>query len=223
MAERDRYHRNKPNIQHFTNFKEGLIETTAGIPQLRVLDYGAGDRSNLSNFSHLQADQMPTFVYHSQSPGASFSKLLNPGLTEKLPKAEKFDLVVCSFSLHHMKKPPEEVLKEIRKHGNPILGINEYDFTNTSLDEFQETFIADAELVELREVFNGDIGSCYRFHTRLGRTDYESALKNIGYEVTQEGQGEGLARFKFFLIARPKNQPSQDSTSSNPFKRVFHR
>ena len=175
-----------------------LREITSYSQELRVLDYGTGP-DGLS--------AIPLTTLRRGASVVGFDPLLQSGksryeidLTDQEPLGEKFQLVVCHFSIHHMEQPPHLVVANLCKYNPNWIAIAEYDYAHKPLEEFTSTFVSQAEKNELERMFGGNWLSCWQYHCALGRDDYVHALQSSGFSLVSEQKGEGFARNKLFLI-----------------------
>lgn len=199
-----------PNFRFVINLRNAIRQHITEMPGIRVLNYGAGTRRMpLGLFGGLFRDQAivtaydPAVIpYTFQEKGYSrFSRWVN-----EEPKGQQFDLVGCSYSLHHMEDKPTEVVRKLTQYNPALFVIVEYDYKRGStLDEFRDTFKAEPELRELHETFAGDIEACHRFHSQLGTQDYQQALIDNGFTLAQTQTGKDIARFRFFTIGVKAN------------------
>jgi len=210
----EHYHRTEGNFHFYLLIIDILKDLTKDVPNLRVLDYGAGAIPyTITPISVLQKDQH-TVAYDPQLAEDIFKAL--PGINsiqwvKEPPLGQAFDLAVCHFSLHHMTKPPMEALGELKDYHLSLVTIADYDFTDSTFEEFRKVFIADQELKELRTVFGGDWEACFAYHSRFGLNAYQQALETNGFNLIRIERGKGIAKNKILLIGKV---PFQDR--SNP-------
>jgi hypothetical protein len=201
--------KNEGNLLFAYQQLQTLREITGGIPSLKVLDYGAGlNRYNVTLFSDLRVGQ-ETVAYEPALPREMFRSgggILNSVSWVNIPPQEgqQFDLVVLSFSMHHMNKQPADVIGDLAKHQPSYIAVSEYDFTEATVTEFKNGFVSEAEQRELWETFGGDWKSCYDYHRKLGKSSYRTALESNRFGVINTEQGEGAARNKFLMVAERK-------------------
>jgi hypothetical protein len=183
-----------------------LIELTKGTQPLKVLDYGAGlTPHNITRYAYLQENQHTVaFEPRLTNPSIKKNGLVN-GVVEwvnERPQPQHFDLVVYSFSLHHMNKAPYDIIRQDEIYDPTFVAIIENDVSNSTLDGFKKGFQAEAEREELQSMFGGDWQKCFDFHMRLGENDYREALERNGFTVFPTQRGEGVAANKFFMIGK---------------------
>jgi hypothetical protein len=190
------------NFIFFSNLLARLQEHTQGIPQLRLIDYGAGTllyRSSI--FAGLHHDQQPVVAY-DPSVDLTTTKLGNNIIwTNIKPTGIAFDVVVCHFSLHHISNQLEETINKFTLFDPRFIVIADYDYTDASLDDFANSFISQQELRELEEGFDGDIQVCFDFHRQFGAQSIIKALSVNNYQILCHQYGAGIAKYKFFIIA----------------------
>ncbi|OGH18935.1 MAG: hypothetical protein A2868_03685 [Candidatus Levybacteria bacterium RIFCSPHIGHO2_01_FULL_40_15b] len=195
----------KDNFLFQRRFLQVLAELTRDIPQPKVLDYGAGANPyNITLFSRIRRGQ-ETVAYEPSLHQNIFKvgRISNDVLwTKEAPVGQRFDIVICSFSLHHMERPPEEAISDLRDYKPALIALSDYDFGGITLDEFRDIFLSEAEHEELQILFGGDLQKCFDFHRRFGLSAFRGALEQNGFHVAQMESGEGLAKNKFFMIGQ---------------------
>jgi hypothetical protein len=191
------------NATFKNNFIVSLQKAVRDIPNLSVLDYGAGkdELRATTPFSNLKHRQV-TFAYEPSLDRDS-EYTLHEGnrtiWTKDKPRSQEFDLVVCNFSLHHM-EDPLKTLAELQNYKPEFIAVSEYDFTKVTLDEFRFGFVSDAEQQELNTQFDGNWEMCFDFHQRLGEEGVRESLEQGGFSILKHQRGEGAAQNKFFMI-----------------------
>ena len=185
-------------------FRNAVRKFTTGIPRIKVLDYGAGAvLLPYGPFGGLHNDQASVISYDptvspyvcTDQPELNLTQWVN-----REPQGQKFDLVGCNFSLHHMPESPGAVLRRFKQYRPSLVVIADYDYGSTTEDDFRLTFISQAERNELEEMFGGDVEACHRFHSRIGTHDYQQALVDNGFMVAHTETGIGIAKYKFVTI-----------------------
>lgn len=192
------------NADLYLRFVESLRQEVAALPGLRVLDYGAGAIPGpLSFFSDLHPNE--TLIAYDPNISQMVVPETDRLIWTNIEPDGPFDLIVCSFSGHHMEKSPRRVIQGLlEKYPGSLIAIADYDFVGSSLADFQAVFIADAEQTELQDLYGGDVESCFEEHSRWGYDDWMHALEASGYEVKHMMVGKGYKGHKFFLIAGPR-------------------
>lgn len=179
---------------------------TANIDPLRVLDYGSGVTPYFGStlFRTIREDQETVAYEPYLSDKLNNRTHLDRSVswTDAPPLGLKFDLVVCSFSLHHARKSPAEVIQDLTGCDPKLLVVSDYDFTDSTQKEFEQEFISETEQKELQDSFGGNWARCFAFHSRFGVPDYRSALEGNGFKVRPTAFGVGVARRKFVLIGQ---------------------
>lgn len=203
MNFRERYLRYPDHYHFHDRIREILKYYTHGIPMLRVLDYGSGAiRHSLGFFRLLQRDQAPVVAYDPSLDDRAVA-LNEPGettWTNEAPVGKSFDLVVCHYSLHHMAGHPQSIIGNIRVYKPRLIAIMEYDYRQSTVEEFAQTFTTENEVRELTEVFHGDVEACFEYHRQIGRDVYHSGLGSNGFRILHDESGIGVAQHKFILI-----------------------
>lgn len=204
----------RENSRFLDEFRNALAEVVKPLDALRTLDYGSGASPSLFGFfAGLHSKERVT-AFDPEADVAAVA-LLNEAVlpllrnlrkdlelvrwTNQPPEAD-FDLVICNFSIHHMKRSPQEVIESLRTYQPRLVAIAEYDYTKATRKEFERTFIADAEKGELDRLFAGDVAACFDFHSRFGGADFSQALTSQGFRITHRGVGQGYAAYKIFLV-----------------------
>lgn len=212
--------------EHFTKTAENfylqldfihtLQDQTKHIRNLRVLDFGSGPVPHtISTFGMLQKDQEVVVAYDPTlipSPNLENTFDTEVRWTNKLPTDEKFHLIVCNFSLHHVSGDLDSIIKGLVAYSPEIIGITDYDFTEASLEEFEKIFISEQEIKELNMLFNGDWQACFDYHRRLGLNDFKKSLQESGFNVVVSKNGDKIAQNKFFLIGKRDCSPTQTTS-----------
>lgn len=199
------YKKVEDNFVFNSHLNTALRRSTSGIHGLRVLDYGSG--VNLipgSLFSFIQRDQSETVLYDPNfSPEYRQKRILEKNTVTNIAPESIFDLVVCHFSLHHIDQIPTDIIKKIIEKNRPsVFSIVEYDYTKASLQNFIDTFTSEQEQLELHNLFRDDAAACFDYHRRHSQEEFRNALIDNGVMIDQEGNGNGRARYKFFMIGK---------------------
>lgn len=200
---KEHFERTKENFIFQVEMRQALKEATLNIRGMRVLDYGAGATPlPLTQFSSLQKDQKETVAF---DPNLKDGQTNNQGSfipiewTNGLPEG-LFDLVVCHFSLHHLAKEPAALVKSLLPYQPKVFCIADYDYSDATLKEFKTTFIGQQEQRELTALFGGNWQLCYEYHRHLDQKIFTEALEQNGFNIVKAKRGQGIARFKFFII-----------------------
>jgi hypothetical protein len=203
--------------EHFGNTEENfhlqvdfiheLKNQTGGIRELRVLDFGSGPVPYTSSaFSRLQKDQEIVVAYDPTvaNPPSNSENTFGAEIhwTDREPAGEKFHLIVCNFSLHHLSGDLSSIIKGLTVYSPQIIGIADYDYTGKALEDFEKTFVSQQETKELNSLFNGDWQACFDYHRRLGMDDFKKGLRKSGFDPVVSKKGDKIAESKFFLIGR---------------------
>lgn len=195
------------NFYFQLDFIHALQNQTSQVRKLRVLDFGAGPTPTpISTFGVLQKDQEavaaydPTVTTSTRHPEKVFGAVIQ--WTNQAPIGEKFHLIVCHFSLHHVKGDLNSIIKELMAYSPEIIAIADYDFTKSTLEDFEKTFISEQELKELNTLFRGDRQACFDYHKRLGIDDFKRGLQESGFTLVASRNGNGIAQNKFYLIGQ---------------------
>ncbi|EKD52707.1 MAG: hypothetical protein ACD_61C00269G0003 [uncultured bacterium] len=205
MDQFEHFNKTAENFYLQLDFIHSLQDQTRHIHNLRVLDYGSGSQV-IGRFGMIQKDQEVVLAYDPMSDiTPSVSKNI-PGAevrrTNQAPTGEKFHLIVCNFSLHHVNGDLDSVIKELTVYSPEIIGITDYDFTEASLEDFRKTFISEQEIKELNTLFNGDWQACFDYHRRLGLNDFRRCLQESGFNLVVSKAGDKIAKNKFFLVGK---------------------
>lgn len=196
-----------------------------GKQKVRLVDYGSGS-GRLTNIlstltacsKELQNIKMEVIGYEpdeemvkksiERSMENDFSCVRH---TSEQPH-EDADIVLCYFSLHHMKDSMEKILEEeIKQKINPeylIIGEFDYKGNNVTTQEFEKKFrktdYGNEELRIYQKKYGAEEGlkRCYEEHMKIGLQDCMDALEKIGYEVEDVAMGnkENLTQAMKFLI-----------------------
>lgn len=203
--------------EHFTKTAENfylqldfihtLQDQTSHIRKLRVLDFGAGPIPHTINtFGKLQKDQEVVVAYDpmitAPSPNSEVTFGREVRWTNQAPTDEKFHLIVCDFSLHHLSGDLSSIIKGLMVYSPELIGIIDYDFTGTTREDFEKTFISQQEIKELNTLFKGDWQACFDYHKRLGLDDFKRGLQESSFNLIVSKNGDKIAQNKFFLIGK---------------------
>ncbi len=202
----ENYRRTEGNFLLQHHLIGALRILTAGIDPLRVLDYGSGVTPLLGTtlFKYIRRGQ-ETVAYEPFLADKLMNKVyLNRSIswTNAPPLDQKFDLIVCSFSLHHAEESPTGVIQDLTSCDPKLIVVSDYDFTDSNQTEFEQEFISETEQEELQDSFGGDWAECFAFHSRFGVLDYRNALEGNGFKVGPTRFGIGVAGRKFVLIGQ---------------------
>lgn len=196
----------KENFVFQSRMREALKGVTADIRGMRVLDYGAGAIPfPITQFSTLQKDQKETIAFDPDLKGSNTQGLegLAPIEWTGQEPSGTFDLIVCHFSLHHLQEEPMLVVRRLLRYQPRVVYIADYDYTQADLKQFRQTFVSQQEQKELTALFGNDWQACFEYHRRLGRlATFQQALTGNGFRISAVEQGQGIARFKFFVIGK---------------------
>lgn len=203
----EHFRKTAENFYFQLDFIHALQDQTRQIRKLRVLDFGAGPTPlPISTFGMLQKDQEVVVAYDPTvtTPTDNSEKVFGAEVqwTNQAPVGEKFHLIVCHFSLHHVSGDLSSIIKGLTAYSPEIIGIADYDFTGSTLDDFGKTFISEQELKELNTLFNGDRQACFDYHRRLGVDDFKRGLQEAGFNLVASRSGNGMAQNKFYLIGK---------------------
>lgn len=195
------------NFYFQLDFIHNLQDQTSHIRRLRVLDFGAGSSLvPINHFNMLQKDQEVVVAYDplvavpAHNPGGVFGAEVRQ--TNQPPVGEKFHLVVCNFSLHHIGEDLRSTIGGLAAYSPEVIGIADYDFTGSTREDFERTFISEQESKELETLFKGDWRACFDYHRRWGAGDFKRGLQELGFNLVVSKNGNGLAKNKFYLIGK---------------------
>lgn len=201
----EHFERTKENFALQSRMREALKAATADFRRMRVLDYGAGATPlSITQFSTLQQDQRETVAFDPDL------KARNPQAVGSLAPIEwtsqepsgTFDLIVCHFSLHHLREKPLLVVGRLLGYQPRVFCIADYDYTQADLGQFRQTFISQQEQKELATLFGSDWRACFEYHRRLSMVTFQEALAGNGFRISVAERGQGVAGFKFFVIGK---------------------
>lgn len=194
------------NFHFQLNFVHALQAQTSHIRKLRVLDFGAGPTpAPISTFDMLQKDQEIVVAYDPAvaTPLRNSEKVFGAEVqwTNQAPIGE-FHLIVCNFSLHHIGGDLGTTIQGLMAYSPEIIGIADYDYTGSTQEDFEQTFVSEGEQKELRALFGENWQSCFDYHRRLGVDDFKGALQALGFNLVTSRNGAGIAKNKFYLIGK---------------------
>src|SRR3989344_3327374 len=200
----ERRHIYESNFAFLADFRATIKDIIVELPSVRVLDYGAGVFPYPYGLFSLLHSEEETIAYdpdvdmkhYNSTPEAwKIAKW-----TDIAPVGQKFDLVICHFSMHHMSGEPTTEIKDLEDYSPQFVAVADYDYSGVSEGDFEKTFVADAELNELEKLFKKDVAACHKLHSKYNRSTFQDALTKNGYQIIRQGTGEGVAKHKFFLI-----------------------
>jgi len=199
----------RDNGSYQTELRQTLIQAVKPFETLRTLDYGAGVSPDISLFHGLHpSEEVICFDPEVDLDAGHLHPIVRDIILKSWvtkPPEGQFDLVVCHFSIHHMGRNPKDVVDSLRNFNPKLVTIAEYDYTKATREEFERTFIADAEKGELDNLFGGDMAACFDFHSKFRETDFSQALTSQGFRVAHRGVGQGYAAYKLFLVGEVVN------------------
>jgi len=209
MNEHDSYEGMISNFNLLYAFRDELRKALGHMEKPTILDYGAGrDAGFTLLFLSIHRNATITIFdpnIEKEKLALDFEVKLDvdaPRVHIETQEPEgNFDLVIFSFSLHHMgENLNEKISRAVQRFKPRYIGIMDYDYTDSDQGEFLDTFSSGPEQTEVRTTFGGDWEKARKFHARLGMEKYRKALESNAFLVVSEGKGEGIARSKFLLI-----------------------